>query len=423
MNRKKILYIVSLITVMWATEGLCTVIFSDRVAAVVNGDVIRESDVTKHKLPYMRNLAGLPLGIIPPGKWPTEKEILDELIVIHLLEQEANKLGIKVDDKGVQASIDSVKQRNHLTQDQFILYLAMQGLNYSEYRDIMKRQLKLTKLLAMEVQQKIALSEEDAQLYFKENREKIEEQHQKLIQSYSPVPAPKEQTGPEIPTHMDVYVGGKVRLRQIILKMPDDKKEIPKIMAKAKKIYHEAVTGADFAQLAKKYSDDSSASKGGDLGFMDYKDLVPDLQQLVKRMKEGDVFQPVVGRNSIMIFYLAEAKNRQAKREPIPEKERKQFEELLKKSQASREVQQKQTQAKENPGGVATSDNAEEVLTTDSKSSTASKKGTMLTPAEEKEYRKMRRKVIEILRTEKIQARLKDWIEGLKKSSIIEIKI
>jgi parvulin-like peptidyl-prolyl isomerase len=287
----------------------------------------------------------------------------------------------------------------------------------------MKRQLKLTKLLAIEVQQKIALSEEDAQLYFKENREKIEEQHQKLIQSYSPVPAPKEQTGPEIPTHTDVYVGGKVRLRQIILKMPDDKKEIPKIMAKAKKIYHEAVTGADFAQLAKKYSDDSSASKGGDLGFMDYKDLVPDLQQLVKRMKEGDVFQPVVGGKSIMIFYLAEAKNRQAKREPIPEKERKQFEELLKKSQASREVQQKQTQAKENPGGDATSDNAEEVLTTDSKSSTASKKGTMLTPAEEKEYRKMRRKVIEILRTEKIQARLKDWIEGLKKSSIIEIKI
>ena len=266
-----------------------------------------------------------------------------------------------MDDKGVQASIDSVKQRNKLTQDQFILYLAMQGLNYSEYRDIMKRQLKLTKLIAMEVQQKIALSEEDAQLYFKENREKIEEQHQKLIQSLSPAPAPKEQTGPEIPTHMDVYVGGKVRLRQIILKMPSDKKEIPKVMAKAKKIYHEAVTGADFAQLAKKYSDDSSASKGGDLGFMDYKDLVPDLQQLVKRMKEGDVFQPVVGGNSIMIFYLAEAKNRQAKREPIPEKERKQFEELLKKSQASREVQQKQTQAKENPGGDATSDNAEEV--------------------------------------------------------------
>ena len=423
MNRKKILYIISLITLLWATEGLCTVIYSDRVAAVVNADVIRESDVIKHKLPYMRDLAGFPLGIIPPGKVPTEKEILDELIVIHLMEQEANKLGIKVDDKGLQATIDAVKKRNNnLTQDQFILYLAMQGLNYPEYRDIMKRQLRLTKLIAMEVQQKIALSEEDAQLYFKENRERIEENYQKLIQSLRPAPAPKEQAEPVIPTHMDVYVGGKVRLRQIILKMPSDKKDMPKVMEKAKKIYHEAVTGADFAQLAKKYSDDSSASKGGDLGFMDYKDLVPELQQVVKRMKEGDVFQPVQSRNAVMIFYLAQAKNRQAKREPIPEKERKQFEELLKKSQARREVHQEQTQPKENPGGDSTLDNPEDVVATDSKSSTA-KKGTILTPAEEKEYRKVRRKVIEILRTEKIQARLKDWIEELKKSSIIEIKI
>ncbi len=424
MNRKKILCIILFFTVIWATKGLCTVIYSDRIAAVVNGDVIRESDIAKHKLPYMRNLAGLPLGIIPPGKVPTEKEILDELIVIHLLEQEADKLGVKVDDRGIQASIDSVKQRNRLTQDQFVLYLAMQGLNYSEYRDIMKRQLRLTKLIAMEVQQKIALSEEDAQLYFKQNREKIEEQHQKLVQSLSPAPAPKEQPAPEIPTHMDVYVGGKVRLRQIILKMPSDKKDIPKVVAKAKKIYHEAVTGADFAQLAKKYSDDETASKGGDLGFIDYKNMQRNMQEVVKRMKEGDVFQPVMSPNAVIIFYLAEAKNRQTKREPIPEKERKQFEELLKKSQAQREAQQKQAQAqaKENPGGDATSDNPEDVLTPDSKSKSA-KKSSILTPAEEKEYRKMRRKVIEILRTEKIQARLKDWIDELKKSSIIEIKI
>ena len=112
----------------------------------------------------------------------------------------------------------------------------------------------------MEVQQKVPLSEEDAQLYFKQNRENIDQQYQKLIESLSPPQAPKESTGPEIPTHMDIYVGGKVRLRQIVLKIPSrDKKDMEKVMAKAKKIYHEAVTGADFAQLAKKYSEDSLA--------------------------------------------------------------------------------------------------------------------------------------------------------------------
>ncbi len=176
MNRKTVVYVWLLIAGIYANEALCADVYSDRVAAVVNGDVILESDIKKHKQPQMRNLAGFPLGIIPPGKIPTEKEILDELIVIHLLEQEADKRGIKVDDKGVQASIDSVKERNKLSQDQFILSLAVQGLNYAEYRDMLKRQLKLTKLIAMEVQQKVPLSEEDAQLYFKQNRENIDQQ-------------------------------------------------------------------------------------------------------------------------------------------------------------------------------------------------------------------------------------------------------
>ena len=419
MNRKTVVCVWLLIAGICANEALCADVYSDRVAAVVNGDVILESDIRKHKQPQMRNLAGFPLGIIPPGKIPTEKEILDELIVIHLLEQEADKRGIRVDDKGVQASIDSVKERNKLSQDQFILSLAVQGLNYAEYRDMLKRQLKLTKLIAIEVQQKVPLSEEDAQLYFKTNRENIDQQYQKLVESLSPPQTSRESTGPEIPTHMEIYVGGKVRLRQIVLKIPSrDKKETQRVMAKAKNIYHEAVTGADFAQLAKKYSEDSLASKGGDLGFINYKDLMPQLQKVVQRMKEGDVFQPLGGQDSIIIFYLAEAKNRQMKREPIPEKFRKQLEEQLKKSQGKRDAKPKVNQDSDTSIAGGQGDD----VTLDAKNSSG-KQSKILTPAEEKEYRKVRSKVISILRTEKIRARLKEWIEELKKSSIIEVKI
>ena len=150
---------------------------------------------------------------------------------------------------------------------------------------------------------------------------------------------------------------------------------------------------------------------------MDYKDLVPDLQKVVQRMKEGDVFQPLGSRDAVVIFYLAEAKNRQMKREPIPEKYRKQMEEQLKKS-----LEKRQAQPKANPDSDSSVDGLGDDVTLDAKSSSA-KKSTILTPAEEKEYSKVRRKVISILRTEKIQARLKEWIEGLKKSSIIEVKI
>ena len=127
MNRKTVIYVGLLIAGICASEALCADVYSDRVAAVVNGDVILESDIRKHKQPQMRNLAGFPLGIIPPGKVPTEKEILDELIVIHILEQEANKQGVKVDDKGVQASIDSVKERNKLSSGSVYLISGKPG--------------------------------------------------------------------------------------------------------------------------------------------------------------------------------------------------------------------------------------------------------------------------------------------------------
>jgi hypothetical protein len=191
------------------------------------------------------------------------------------------------------------------------------------------------------------------------------------------------------------------------------------VMAKAKRIYHEAMTGADFAQLAKKNSEDSLASKGGDLGFMNYKDLVPQLQKVVQRMKEGDVFQPLAGRDSIIIFYLAEAKNRQMKQEPIPPKIRKQLEEQLKKSQGNRRAKPKEVNS-DGDNSIAR-DQGDDVASNGKNDS--GKKSKILTPAEEKEYRKVRSKVISILRTEKIQARLKEWIEELKKSSIIEVKI
>jgi hypothetical protein len=46
-----------------------------------------------------------------------------------------------------------------------------------------------------------------------------------------------------------------------------------------------------------------------------------------------------------------------------------------------------------------------------------------LTPAEEKEYQRERAKVVAILRSQKSQARMKEWIEELKKNSIIEVKL
>jgi peptidyl-prolyl cis-trans isomerase SurA len=391
-------------------------LFSDKIVAVVNGEVILDSEVKKQKQPIVRSISALPLGVIPPGKWPTEKEILDELIIIHLLEQEAAKKGIKIDEKGLDASIEALRKRNNLDPDQFAIFLMGNGLTPAEYRKIMKRHSLLTRLISGEVSRKVALSEEDAIQYFKKHKDTVEEEYNKLVESMRPPQAPKQEKAPEIPTHEELFLGGKLRLRQITLKLPQNaqKREKERVIEKAKHIYQEAMTGADFAQLAKKYSQDPNGPNGGDLGLMNYKDMVPGFQNLVQRMKQGDITPPISTPGGVLIFYLAEAKDRTTKKVPIPEKIRKKLEEQMKEAQAKRSGQR--TENGKNP---SQEQNTEEV---DAKDKPKLPPG-LLTASEEKDYLKLRKKVIDMVRYEKIQARMKEWIEELKKNSVIEVKI
>ena len=53
------------------------------------------------------------------------------------------------------------------------------------------------------------------------------------------------------------------------------------------------VKTADFAELAKKYSEDGSAPNGGELGWMGPGDLVPEFEQAMNRLQIGEVSNPV----------------------------------------------------------------------------------------------------------------------------------
>ncbi len=51
--------------------------------------------------------------------------------------------------------------------------------------------------------------------------------------------------------------------------------------------------GADFAELAKVHSEDPSAAKGGDLGWLSTGDTVPEFERTVNALRNGEVSQPI----------------------------------------------------------------------------------------------------------------------------------
>jgi len=67
----------------------------------------------------------------------------------------------------------------------------------------------------------------------------------------------------------------------------------------------------DFGELAKKYSDDGSASNGGNLGWMGPGDLVPEFEQTMNRLQIGEVSNPVKTQFGWHIIQVLERRDAQ----------------------------------------------------------------------------------------------------------------
>jgi peptidyl-prolyl cis-trans isomerase SurA len=68
---------------------------------------------------------------------------------------------------------------------------------------------------------------------------------------------------------------------------------------------------ADFAQLAREHSQDGSARNGGDLGWANPGQFVPEFEEVLASLKPGQIADPVVSRFGIHLVQVVE--RRQAK--------------------------------------------------------------------------------------------------------------
>ena len=84
-------------------------------------------------------------------------------------------------------------------------------------------------------------------------------------------------------------------------------------LKQAESVAAEARSGKDFAELAKKYSSDSTAAEGGDLGFVEKKDFPGPLGDTLFAMNVGDVSAPVKSQFGYHILKLEQIQAGEAK--------------------------------------------------------------------------------------------------------------
>ncbi len=126
------------------------------VWAVVNGKEIRRDEVDK----YYRT------RVNPEGQEPSQEEalslklnVLDQLIYNEILLERAKKMGLEASDGEVEDKF--TERKSPYTEDEFQRQLKEQGISVDDWKQDMRRQLSIQKLLNKEVLGKIAITDQE----------------------------------------------------------------------------------------------------------------------------------------------------------------------------------------------------------------------------------------------------------------------
>ncbi|MBM7111926.1 peptidylprolyl isomerase [Archangium primigenium] len=233
----------------------------DRVAAVVNRDIITLSEVEKRAAPELARV-----GRDAEARERILKQALDTLIGEKLMEEQIQELGLAVTDSELEAAVSDVKRQNNITDEaQFDRLLSGEGFSVAAYKEFLRKQMSRMKLVQMKVSTKVKVSEEDLKAAYT--------QYNKLESEDAEVHA----------RHILVQVDAKATPAQV-----------ETAHKKALVLAQEArQPGVDFAELAKAKSEGPSASDGGDLGFFRRGVMVPAFERVAFALQEGEVSEPV----------------------------------------------------------------------------------------------------------------------------------
>jgi peptidyl-prolyl cis-trans isomerase D len=107
----------------------------------------------------------------------------------------------------------------------------------------------------------------------------------------------------------------KIRARHILFRIPPKAKtsDIQAIQKRAEMVLELAHKGEDFAELARKYSEDSTASKGGDLGYFTREDMVKPFSDSAFSLEKGEISDLVRSRFGLHIIKVEDIKEESIK--------------------------------------------------------------------------------------------------------------
>jgi peptidyl-prolyl cis-trans isomerase SurA len=262
------------------------------IAAIVEATIITHEELRKDLAPLVPQLQRKARNSEEFQQMLDElqQDVLMNLIDRILIRKEFQE---KFVAKGYQMPRSFVENRfddvliNEFNNDRakFLEYLKSQGLSMREYRAKLQEEVIVQIMLSQQRRSRSILSPAKIEKYYNEQRNRFyqeERVHLKLIR-----------LAPYASENMDL------------------------LMQTANKIIEELDNGAEFEELAKKYSQDTRKDRGGDWGWINRSDIRDELSGVAFELDKGSHSEPIQVKNDIFLLKIEDRK--QAGVQPLAE--------------------------------------------------------------------------------------------------------
>jgi peptidyl-prolyl cis-trans isomerase D len=313
------------------------------IAATVNGKTIEKKTLNKSFRELWQRYQKQAKGKFNPTDAQAKqikREALNNLVDRQLLLDQAEKLGLSVDEDEIQrriAGLGAFQRNGRFDQETYRLALSYNHMTPSQFEASFREDILLEKVRAViadgvkivpaeieilvqqqreeiavnmlqlkpvDYQARMKFAEPDLQKFFTENQEQFRIPEQRkivaLVIDRNKLLAEADVSDAQV---ADFYKKNiekfkekeQVKARHILIKVAAD--AAPEVEAKAKskilEIQAKIKAGADFAKMAKKFSQGPSNSRGGDLGWFGHGSMVKSFEEAAFALKPGQVSEPV----------------------------------------------------------------------------------------------------------------------------------
>ncbi|OIQ24204.1 peptidylprolyl isomerase SurA [uncultured Vibrio sp.] len=230
----------------------------DKIAVIVNEGVVLQSDIDTAFKTLKANARES--GQALPEEIVLREQVLEKLIVDTIQQQEAERLGVRIDDNRLNEAIADIAKNNEQTIEQLTASVEAEGLTYAAFREQVRKEIAASEARNALVRRRINI-----------------------------LPAEVDNLADLLAQETNASVQYNISHIQLRFNDDQDKSEVEEL---ANDLVKKLNDGESFETMAYTYSKGPKALEGGDWGWMRKEEMPTIFADQIKLQNKGSIIGP-----------------------------------------------------------------------------------------------------------------------------------